>query len=74
MIASGADIAVVAKMLGHSSMVITSDLYAHLIGSRARQASENAAALLPPRGQSVNTLHTWEGGRNEGSPEPATAA
>ena len=60
MIASGADISMVAKMLGHSSMTITGDLYTHLIGSRARQASENAAALLPPRKAAAHTLHTHE--------------
>ena len=75
MIASGADIAMVAKMLGHSSIVITSDLYTHLIGSRARQASESAAALLPPRGASAHTLHTQEGvSQMEEAPEPASSA
>lgn len=75
MIASGADIAIVAKMLGHSSMVITSDLYTHLIGSRARQASESAAALLPPRGSSAHTLHTHEEvSEMEEAPEPASSA
>jgi integrase len=58
MIASGADIAIVAKRLGHSSVSITADLYAHLIGSASRLAGENAAALLPPKTASAHTLHT----------------
>lgn len=75
MIASGADIAMVAKMLGHSSMTITSDLYTHLIGSRARQASENAAALLPPRGAGAHTSHTQgKEAQMEEAPEAATSA
>lgn len=58
MIASGTDIAIVAKRLGHSSVSITADLYAHLIGSASRQAGENAAALLPPKTARAHTMHT----------------
>lgn len=47
LLASGADIALVSKRLGHSSIGITSDVYSHLIGDRARLAAENASALIP---------------------------
>lgn len=60
MIAAGADISVVAKRLGHSSVSITSDIYSHLIGSASRQAAENAALLVPARKAGAHTLHTQE--------------
>jgi integrase len=47
MLASGADIALTSKRLRHSSVVITSDVYTHLIGDRARHAAEAVAALIP---------------------------
>lgn len=47
MLASGADIALTSKRLRHSSVVITSDVYTHLIGDRARHAAEAVAALVP---------------------------
>ena len=47
MLASGADFALTSKRLRHSSVVITSDVYTHLIGDRARNASEAVAALVP---------------------------
>ncbi len=53
MLAAGTDIAVVSKMLGHSSVSITSDTYSHLIGDAGRNAAEGAAALVP-----ITTVHT----------------
>ncbi|MFC4245035.1 tyrosine-type recombinase/integrase [Gryllotalpicola reticulitermitis] len=47
MIASGEDLAIVSKVLGHSSYSITSDMYTHLVASAARNAAEKAAALVP---------------------------
>lgn len=47
LLASGADIALVSKRLGHSSISVTSDIYTHLIGDAARRAAENASALVP---------------------------
>jgi hypothetical protein len=41
-LASGADIAVVSKLLGHASISITSDVYGHLVGT--------VASLAPPLG------------------------
>lgn len=50
MLASGQDLTVVAKTMGHSTSQITRDLYAHLFEDRARHAVEGAASLLPTRG------------------------
>jgi integrase len=38
MLASGADIAVVSKLLGHASIAITADVYGHLVGTIAQKA------------------------------------
>ena len=37
MLASGADIAVMSKLLGHASIAITADVYGHLIGTIASE-------------------------------------
>ncbi|WP_448002542.1 tyrosine-type recombinase/integrase [Agromyces bauzanensis] len=58
LLASGTDVAVVAKRLGHSSVSVTGDIYSHLIGSASRQAAEDAAALVPPRKTGAHTEHT----------------
>ena len=58
MIASGTDIAVVSKRLGHSSLQITSDMYGHLIGSASRDAAERSVALVPREKVDAHTLHT----------------
>lgn len=57
LLANGADIALVSKMLGHTSVSITSDLYTHLIGRADREASAKAAASIP-REASAHRLHT----------------
>lgn len=54
----GADIAVVSKMLGHSSVSVTADIYSHLIGSAALDASERAASLISRKAGDAHTLHT----------------
>jgi hypothetical protein len=46
MLSSGADIAVVSKLAGHSSVSITADIYAHMIGTVAADAANKAAALI----------------------------
>lgn len=46
-LASGTDIAVVSKLLGHSSIAITADTYSHLLEGVGREAAERAAALVP---------------------------
>jgi integrase len=46
MIAGGADLAVVSKLAGHSSVSITADIYAHLVGTVAADAVNRAASLV----------------------------
>ena len=55
MLASGTDMAVVSKRIGHSTITLTVDTYSHLLEGVGRQAAEKAAALVPrkPRDQSV---------------------
>jgi integrase len=47
LLAAGADIAVVSKILGHGSIGITADTYGHLLEGVGRAASEAASALVP---------------------------
>ena len=56
-LAAGIDIAVVSKVLGHSSIALTVDTYAHLLEGVGRDAADRAAALVPraARDQSVTT-------------------
>ncbi len=65
LIAAGVDIAVVSKLLGHSSVAVTSDIYGHLIGSVSRDAANAVAALVPTTRATVHTLHT-QGGDEQG--------
>lgn len=55
LLASGTDISLVSKMLGHSSIAITADTYSHLLAGVGKRAAEAADALVPrkPRDQSV---------------------
>ena len=46
MLASGADIAMVSKLLGHASITITADVYGHLVGTVASDAGNGAANLI----------------------------
>ncbi len=74
MIEAGEDILIVSRVLGHSSVGITGDIYAHMIGSATRRAVDNAAALVPTRG-AAHTMHTQgEESGNEKAPVPATSA
>ena len=45
LLASGTDIAVVSKLLGHSSIAIIADVYAHLVAGIGQRAVEGAAEL-----------------------------
>ncbi|SMH45385.1 Phage integrase family protein [Rathayibacter oskolensis] len=47
-LSNGEDMAVVSKIMGHSNSVITRDLYAHLVGEKARDAVAGVASLLTP--------------------------
>jgi integrase len=49
MLAGGADIAVVSKRMGHSSIRVTVDTYSHLLSGVGRQAADAAEALVRPR-------------------------
>ena len=46
MLAGGADISTVSKLLGHASISITADVYAHLVAAVGQQAVNGAAALI----------------------------
>lgn len=46
----GTPVGVVSKMMGHSNIQITLDLYSHLIDDTAQVAADAAAAWLQPRG------------------------
>jgi hypothetical protein len=46
-LAAGVDIAIVSKILGHSSVAITADTYSHLLEGVGREAAERAMSLVP---------------------------
>ena len=48
---SGTSLPMLSKMFGHSSVVITSDLYGHLLEGIGQAAAERAAASIPRRGR-----------------------
>jgi integrase len=58
LLASGADIAIVSKRIGHSTIALTSDVYSHLIASASRRAAEGASALVPRA--TAHTVHTQQ--------------
>jgi integrase len=58
MLAAGADIAVVSKLMGHASISITADVYAHLVAAVGQNAVDGAANLV-----AAHTLLTQEGVR-----------
>lgn len=60
LLASGTDVGLVSKMLGHSSVAVTADIYSHLIGHAAREASERASASIP-RAASAHRMHNPQG-------------
>ncbi|HET9566471.1 MAG TPA: site-specific integrase, partial [Mycobacterium sp.] len=49
LISTGADIAAVSKSMGHSSIMVTSDIYGSLFEKAGHEMSEAAAALVPRR-------------------------
>ncbi|ALV42513.1 hypothetical protein AU252_16305 [Pseudarthrobacter sulfonivorans] len=56
MLASGQDMAIVSKTMGHSNSQITRDLYAHMVGDAAHNAAEGASSLLPMSKKSQGVL------------------
>ncbi|MEQ6898467.1 site-specific integrase [Microbacterium sp. KR10-403] len=57
-IASGGDISMLSKRLGHSSISVTSDIYVSRVGDADRAQAEQVAAMIP-RG-SVHTVSTQQ--------------
>jgi integrase len=57
LLGSGMDIALVSKIMGHSSITLTADTYSHLLAGAGRRAAEAADALIPraPRDQVVTS-------------------
>ena len=57
LLASGSDLTVVSKTMGHSSYSFTADTYAHLLAGAGKKAAEAADALIPrkPSDQSVTS-------------------
>jgi integrase len=55
MVAGKADISTVSKLLGHSSISITADVYHRMIAAVGHRAVGGAAALIS------HTVHTQEG-------------
>jgi integrase len=49
MIEAGEESLIISRILGHSSVAITSDVYGHMIGSASKRAVENGAAPVPPK-------------------------
>ena len=69
LINSGAELTMVSKYLGHASEAVTSDLYAHLLKSKAHDMVNAAAALVPPRRVPAHTLHAhWAENEQEAVP------
>ncbi|WP_248759434.1 site-specific integrase [Pseudarthrobacter sp. SSS035] len=56
MLATGQDMAIVSKTMGHSNSQITRDLYAHMVGDAAHNAAEGASSLLPMSKKSQGVL------------------
>jgi integrase len=76
MIGSGASLAVVSKVLRHSSHAITADTYTHLLGGVGRAAAEGAVAMVPrarrdQSGPAVTTADDSERVRDQSVTTPA---
>jgi integrase len=73
MLASGTDMSVVSKRIGHSTITLTVDTYSHLLEGVGRQAAEKAAALVPrkSRDQSVTNQTPAAGSAAETAGESA---
>jgi integrase len=48
LLAQGLDLKVIQEVLGHSTITITGDLYAHVLMGLKRRAAERMDALLGP--------------------------
>lgn len=65
MLSNGVDIAIVSKLLGHSTLAVTSEIYGHLLPGAGKAAAEIASAQLPTQKAPANTLqsHPLKAGR-----------
>lgn len=62
MLASGVELSVVSKRLGHSTLAVTSDLYGHLLDETNRRAAAAMDTLMEAaRGGGAHTSHTRSG-------------
>jgi integrase len=55
LLAAGVDIALVSKVMGHSSIALTSDMYSHLLDGVGRDAAGRASALVPRRPKTITS-------------------
>ena len=53
-LAAGVDISIVSKLLGHSSIAITADIYAHMLKGVGQRAVDGAAELI------AHTVHSQQ--------------
>ena len=53
-LAEGTDIAIVSKLLGHSSISVTADIYAHMMKGVGQQAAAGVASRI------AHTLHSQQ--------------
>jgi integrase len=70
MIADGADLVLVSKRMGHSSLGVTGDLYTHLVHSKEHEAASSYESQVPRGKAGAHTLHA-QGGDNEEEAVPA---
>lgn len=57
-LSNGEEMGVVSKLMGHSTSEITRDLYAHLVGYRARRVISDVADLLTPSSSVLTNVLT----------------
>lgn len=65
MIQAGIDISVISKMLGHSSVQLTSDVYAHLLEGVGQAAAQKADDLVPRRSRDQSVTSRPSGGESD---------
>ena len=63
LLAAGYDLAIVSKLLGHSSFSLTADTYSHLVGGVGKRAADAVGDLIArgPRDQSVTKMVSASG-------------
>lgn len=59
LLASGADVEFVSKLLGHADVRITSSIYSHMLQGAGREHADRAAASIPRA--NARTVHTQRG-------------